>query len=222
MKLNELVKTHKLSVQSFPAFKQLETLSNQNGQVLELATIAPNFMLEQGKGVYYSPVIPRDSKFTSAQDIIDADLDVQQIVVMHYPVVDENRDDIIIASRHQGTVDILLKQYPNATVLATVTPDVIKGMHVVGTLPPSLCSFAKSYTAVTIKDFDYNKDGDLKGQELLDRIQISAPVNVSVTDSQKELSKKELINKVLELFDNQTSVYCSEQSDFINKIKGMM
>ncbi|WP_222864758.1 hypothetical protein, partial [Serratia marcescens] len=51
---------------------------------------------------------------------------------------------------------------------------------VIGTLPPHLIRFCMSYRAVIIKDFDHVKDGDLSGEELNKRVQISNPITVSV------------------------------------------
>ena len=132
---------------------------------------------------YYAPVLPRNTIFNTPEEVVQADLDAQLVNVLPYPAWDKDLSNIIIVSRHQGTIGILKSMYPNAQVLSgNVTPDDIKGLHVIGTLPPHLIQHCKSYRAVTIKDFDYKKDGDLAGNELLQRIVISNPIRVQINN----------------------------------------
>lgn len=123
--------------------------------------------------------MPRGTVFNETQQIIDADLVANLVHVEYAPEIDRN-DSVVIASRHQGTVDILSTMYPNHIILDTVTIDNIQGKKVVGTLPPALIQYATAYVAVTIKGFDYTKDGDLGGSELADRLEVSNPIKVTI------------------------------------------
>ena len=180
-KLNDLLTSNNVTVYSFPAFKSLENICNKTGDPVVLSTLAPALMLDKGIDTYYSPVIPRNTIFKTADDVIAADLDV---TITHVSAADEisAEEPVIIASRHQGTVDILAQMYPNNIVMGSVTPDNIAGKKVVGTLPPTLIQYAAAYKAVTIKDFDYAKDGDLSGKALQDRMIITRAIKVSVEE----------------------------------------
>lgn len=182
IKLNDVLKTNKVVAYGFPAFKGLEQKSNQEGEEVIISTLSPAIMADMGISVYYAPVLPRNTVFNTTDEVIVADLDIQLVTVLKYPSWHlVNQDKIVIVSRHQGTIDILKNEYPDAPVLSgNVTPDDIKNLHVIGTLPPNLIQHCQSYKAVTIKDFDYSKDGDLKGQELLDRLVISEPIQVTI------------------------------------------
>lgn len=182
MKLNELVKSNKVVAYGFPAFKGLEKQSNPEGTEVIISTLSPAVMADMGISVYYAPVLPRNTVFNTTDEVLAADLDVQLVTVLKYPSWDiVNQDKIIIVTRHQGTIDILKDMYPTATVLTgNVTAEDITGMHVIGVLPPHLIQYCQSFRAATIKDFDYSKDGDLSGQELLDRLIISEPIIVTI------------------------------------------
>ena len=80
-----------------------------------------------------------------------------------------------------GTVDTInfkdyLVNYLSSEAAVEVSD--IEGKHVIGTLPPHLVVECALYTPVTIKDFDYNVDGDLQGEELKERIQIGKPISL--------------------------------------------
>jgi len=180
MKLNSIL-NNKVIAYGFAAFKGLEAHSNPEGTEVVISTLSPAVMADMGIYTYYAPVLPRNTIFTSTEDIIAADLDAQLVNVLTCPAWDKDLSNIVIVSRHQGTIDLLKSMYPDAQVLSgNVTPDDIKGLHVIGTLPPHLIQYCKSYRAVTIKDFDYTKDGDLSGDELLQRIVISNPIRVQI------------------------------------------
>lgn len=178
MKLNELLNKN-LEVYGFESFKGLQKLSNPKGEKTILSTLSPAIMLGMGIDEYYAPVLPRGTVFNETQQIIDADLVANLVHVEYAPEINK-KDNVVIASRHQGTVDILSNMYPNHTVLDTVTVDDIQGKNVVGTLPPALIQYAAAYVAVTINSFDYAKDGDLAGSELTDRLEISKPINATI------------------------------------------
>ena len=178
MKLNELLNKN-LEVYGFESFKGLQKLSNPKGEKTILSTLSPAIMLGMGIDEYYAPVLPRGTVFNETQQIIDADLVANLVHVEYAPEIDRN-DSVVIATRHQGTVDILSTMYPNHIILDTVTIDDIQGKKVVGTLPPALIQYAAAYIAVTIKGFDYAKDGDLRGSELADRLEISKPISVTI------------------------------------------
>jgi len=181
MKLNELIKNNKILVFGFNAFQLLEGKSNPEGKEVIVSTLSPSIMHNMGISTYYTPVLPRNVVFNTPDEVIAADLDIQLVTVLSYPSWDMiNTDNIIIVSRHPGTVAILRDMYPDAPVLSAVTPDDVKGRHVLGTLPPNLIQHCLSYRAVTIRDFDYSRDGDLTGQALLDRLIISEPIQVLI------------------------------------------
>jgi hypothetical protein len=182
MKLNNLVKNNKVVTYGFAAFKGLEAHSKPEGTEVVISTLSPAIMSDMGINVYYAPVLPRNTVFNTPDEVIQADLDVQLVTVFDHPSWDLiNQDNIVIVSRHQGTIDILKSMYPNAQVLSgNLTPDEIYGLHIIGTLPPHLIQYCQSYRAATIKDFDYAKDGDLSGDELKTRMIISNPINVVI------------------------------------------
>jgi len=182
MKLNSLL-NEKVTAYGFAAFKGLEVHSNPEGTEVVISTLSPAIMADMGIYTYYAPVLPRNTVFNTPEEVMQADLDVNVVIVTDYPSWDNDLSNIVIVSRHQGTIDILKSMYPDAQVLSgNVTPDDIKGLHVIGTLPPHLIQYCKSYRAVTIKNFDYTKDGDLSGEELLQRIVISNPIRVQINN----------------------------------------
>lgn len=178
-KLNDIIKTNNVTVYSFPAFKGLENVCNKEGETVIISTLAPSLMLDKGIDTYYSPVIPRNTVFNNTDDVINADLDVTLTHVFKAEDITPD-DNVVIVSRHGGTVDVLKSMYPNNTVFASISPDDIKGKKVVGTLPPTLIQYADAYKAATIKDFDYTKDGDLSGKELKERLLIMDAIQVTV------------------------------------------
>lgn len=136
-------------------------------------------MADMGVDTYYAPVIPRDTVYNSTDEVITADLDVNTVHVEH---VDDITADtpVIIASRHPGTVALLQSMSPYNTVLTSVVPDDIRGKNVVDTLPPHLIQYADRFKAVSIKDFDYVKDGDLGGNELRERMVMTGTIRVTI------------------------------------------
>ena len=85
-------------------------------------------------------------------------------------------------SGHAATRDILATKFPEAQVVAgSVTAEDIRGKAVIGTLPPHLAAEASAYWPVWVKDFDYAKDGDLTGEELLRRLEFRGAVKVTVS-----------------------------------------
>lgn len=179
MKLNQLLNDFKVVASGFPAFAGLAEFAKGENEVV-LSTLSPNVLYDQGIKEYYAPVIPRNSKFETTQDIIDADLDVNKYDIYYVESDDINYMDNVIVSRHQGTVDyikgrLIAKRVP---VFDSVTADDIKDKCVIGTLPPHLVAECGAYVAITIKDFDYTKDGDLSGDELNERIVWHNPISV--------------------------------------------
>ncbi|MCR6108708.1 hypothetical protein HXA34_20640 [Salipaludibacillus agaradhaerens] len=180
MKIKDLLKTKKVTTSGFKAISELAEYSEGTEEVV-LSSAPPFILAEQGISEYYALDIPRGSTFSTAQDIIDADLTVRKYRIEH--VVSASQMDLVIASRHQGTVEILINQYgahhPELQVFDSVTSDQIAGKHVIGTLPPHLIAAAGAYTAVSIKNFDYTKDGDITGDELKERLIIAqSPIRV--------------------------------------------
>lgn len=170
MKIQTLLQTKKVIASGFAAITALGAYSQGTEEVI-LSSLAPSMLFNQGITSYYALEIPRGAVYNSADDIIEANLTVCQYMIK--PVSMSDNVDTVIVSRHNGTVDLLKQRYPNALVFAQVIADDITGKHVIGTLPPHLIMAAEAYTAVTIANFDYTKDGDLNGQELQDRLIIA-------------------------------------------------
>lgn len=177
MKLSELLATKKVVASGFSAIEGLSAHSKGTEEVV-LSSLPPSDLLTQGVTEYYALEIPRGTVFATAEDIIVADLPVRKYMI-DLPQGAAYMD-IVIVSRHKGTVDELLERYEFSVgggqeikVLEAVTADDIRGKHVIGTLPPYLITVVGAYTAVTIKDFDYIKDGDLHGEELAQRMVVA-------------------------------------------------
>lgn len=178
-RLNYIIKNNNVTAYGFPAFKALEGKSNKDGEPAIISTLAPALMLDMGVDTYYSPVIPRGTVFQTADDIIDTDLEVMTTHVTRSDDITVD-DDVVIVSRHPGTIEVLKSMYPHNVVLASISPADIEGRKVVGTLPPTLIQYATAYKATTIKDFDYAKDGDLSGEELQARLILTDAIRVTV------------------------------------------
>lgn len=178
-KLNDIIATNNVTAYGFPAIKGLEDRSNPDGDPAIVSTLSAAVMADMGICTYYAPVMPRNSKYATTDDVIKADLPVD---LVHVEIVKDIPADapVIIASRHPGTVELLQGMYPNHTVLASVTPEDMADKDVVGSLPPNLIQYAARFQAVAIKDFDYNKDGDLSGDELAQRLMITSTIRVTV------------------------------------------
>lgn len=178
-KLNSIINNCNVTAYGFPAFKGLASHSNPDGNPAIVSTLSAAVMADMGIDTYYAPVIPRDTVYNSTDEVISADLDVNTVHVEH---VDDIITDtpVIIASRHPGTVALLQSMYPYNTVLTSVTPDDIRGKNVVGTLPPHLIQYADRFKAVSIKDFNYAKDGDLDGDELRERMVVTGAICVTI------------------------------------------
>ena len=176
--IKTVLATFRVTGLGFPAIQGLGkySLSDEAEAEVVVSTLSPSVLKEQGVTFYFAPQFERGQVFKSAEEIIEAN------VPLNYYIITEGtaNDDLVIVSRHQGTVDILLQGLgENTPVLSgNVHASVIEGKHVIGTLPPHLVAECALYTPVTIKDFDYNKDEDLQGEELKERIQIGKPINL--------------------------------------------
>lgn len=128
---------------------------------------------------FIAPILPRNLRLNTAEEVAEADLDYQvvQIQKLNNEIVPE-----AIASRHAGTVEVLKNRYgQDLPVLSgDLEPEEVKGKIVIGTLPPHLAAEAEGYIPVRIDSFDYSKDGDLAGKELQKRLVIDDPVRVIV------------------------------------------
>lgn len=173
MKLSNFLKEYKVIATGFPAVAGLGKHS-EGKQEAVLTTLAPEMVLAQGANEYFALELPRNAKFNSSEEIIDADLNVNRFSVHSVPAETIEALEAIIVSRHEGTIEILKKEYPEAPVFPSITSEEVAGKHVIGTLPPHLVAEAAAYTSVTIKDFNYQVDGDLVGSELVERLLIAA------------------------------------------------
>ena len=131
------------------------------------------------EGEFISPVLPRGLRLNTSQEVLEANLDYNVVEIKK--LNSEISPDIVV-SGHVGTAEILRSRYPEAKVVSgNITPEEVEGKVVVGTLPPHLAAKAKGYIPVRIRDFDYSRDGDLNGDELLSRLVIDDPVRVIVS-----------------------------------------
>lgn len=132
------------------------------------------------EGEFISPILPRGLRLNTSEEVLEADLDYNVVEVKKLNSEEVSPD--IIISGHAGTVEILQSRYPEAKVVSgNVTPEEVKGKVIVGTLPPHLAAEAKGYIPVRIENFDYSRDGDLAGDELLSRLVVDSPVKVTVS-----------------------------------------
>lgn len=183
LKLNEVAKENNIVAYGFQALKDyaVEKKTPNTENKIVISSLSPAVMLEMGISSYYAPVLPRGTVFNTAEDVYNADLSLNHVIVFSAPGYNMGYSTSLIVSRHIGTIEILKGMYPDALVIdGNVSGDDIKGAFVVGTLPPHLIQYAKAYQAVTINDFDYSKDGDLNGEELLKRLHISDPITVEI------------------------------------------
>lgn len=179
MRLNYIIANRALTIYGFEAFVDLAAKCNHEGRRAVLSTLPPSMMYDMGIPVYFAPVIPRNSRFETPEEIIDANLDCNLIRVTAAPEIRPD-DRVIIVSRHSGTVALLQDACPNHIVMDQASESDIKGKTIVGTLPPHLVQYAARYQSVTIRDFDYTRDGDIAGEELKQRLVIGKPVTVEV------------------------------------------
>lgn len=177
-KLNDLARTAHLvpAEGTFAAIADFcEQRSQKNGARVVVATLAA--ALAGGISDFVSPVLPRGLRLNTPDEVAAADLDVQYVHLRQAHNLPE-----VIVSGHAATRDILASKFPEAQVVTgSVTADDIRGRSVIGTLPPHLAAEASAYWPVWVKDFDYSKDGDLAGEELLARLEFRGAVKVTVS-----------------------------------------
>lgn len=176
MKIKELLATKKVNATGFAAIAALSEYSDGTEEAI-LSSLPPAVLAAQGVTEYYALQIPRDSKYETAKEIIEANLPVRKYQII--PSVDTSGMTAVIVNRHKGTIEILKEMFPKAEVLEQVTAEEIAGKHVVGGLPPHLITAAGAYTSASIANFDYAKDGDLTGEELKERLIVAKnPITV--------------------------------------------
>lgn len=196
-KLNEILSNCTIKAYGFQALKDYAENSDRYGRKEIVSSLSPAIMAEMGIMKYYAPVLPRGMVFNTSEDLFNADLDVNKLIVQ-WEDKEEDMEEIIV-SRHNGTIEILKVMYPNATVFTgNINPEDIEDKFVIGTLPPHLIQYASAYQAVTINNFDYCKDGDLKGKELQERLHISSPISVLVFQEQDKTVRFDTISKITE------------------------
>jgi len=187
MKLNQIINTCNVTVFGFPAFEELKSVvRNTEDQAVTstvISTLPATVMLHvYGIGEYFAPIIPRGTIFRSANEIIEADLDVNHVSVFPAPGLDTySPDELLIVTQHKATIDILSAMHPDAPVItASVSADDIRDKVVIGVLPPHLIQFCKAFSAATIKDYNVAVDGDISADDLWDRLEVMSPITVKV------------------------------------------
>ncbi|MSS63157.1 hypothetical protein [Velocimicrobium porci] len=181
MKLNQLLKENDVKVYGFQAFKDLEKHCSVQGDTIILATDSPSLMIERGYEEYYAPVIPFGSRFNKAQEILDADLEVNKVTV-HIEEDITREDEVVIVSTHTGTRELLEHMFANSTPYEKVNKSDVEGRLVVGTLPAHLIQYAQKYKSVIVKNFDWSKDQSLSGKELEERLMIGKTISVEIEE----------------------------------------
>lgn len=177
--IKTVLATFKVTGLGFPAIQDLGEYGLGDEEEVVVSTLSPSILKEQGVTSYFAPQFERGQVFKTAEEIIEANIPLNYYTIKDVDGADKSLE-IVIVSRHQGTVDILLRDLGKDTPVLSGSVHVsdIEGKNVIGTLPPHLVVECALYTPVTIKDFDYNKDGDLQGEELKERIQIGEPISL--------------------------------------------
>ena len=211
IKLKSALELLKVKAMGFPAVKGLESYSKEEGSEVVVSTLPASVLAEQGITEYLAPRFERGQVFQTTEDMIAADIDLGAYKIVADFDPKELRQltlkkNTVIVSRHEGTIEILKGMYRNAEVFSgNVEPKDIEGKHVIGTLPPFLIASAGIYTPVTIKDFDYNVDGDLSGEELDERLVIGDPFQLKEVEITLDpVSSLSNIDKVKEVFANSS------------------
>lgn len=185
----------------FPAVEGLRSESPLTNVKVVVSTLPAAQLAEQGVKAYFAPQFERGQVFENTEELVEANVPVNFYVITE----GEKTDETIIVSRHTGTVEILSAKYPNAEVYdGLLDKETVKDKHVVGTLPPHLVSECALYTHVSIKDFDYTKDGDISGEELNERLVINKSIGLDMVEVRTPII--ETVNDLKHIFDNSTCV----------------
>lgn len=183
MKLNELLAGYEVEIfGTFPALLGLAERSNSCAErSAVISTIPAAQMLDKGIAEYYTIIMPRDSRFNTTQEIVDANLDVN---LVHVSYADDIPADthVVIASRHAATTALLQTMWPDNEVYESVTPNLISGKCVVGILPPALISHCDRFVAASIDNYNATIDGDLSADQLKDRLVINKAIKVEIVE----------------------------------------
>jgi len=213
-KLQDVLNAFKVIGTGFEAMHGLTQRSQRgvvgDGSTVAISTLPASIMAAKGIKTYFAPQLERGQVFKTTEELIEANPDVNFFAITKGGEFTET----VIVSRHAGTVEILEEEYPEAEVLTgNVDKKAIESKHVVGTLPPHLVSECALYTHVSIKDFDYNKDRDIEGAELLERIVINEPIGLDLVDI--TLPKFETLSDIESTFERDTYIesYCMSDED---------
>lgn len=211
IKLKSVLELFKVKATGFPAVQGLESYSQEEGSEVVVSTLPASVLAEQGIYEYLAPRFERGQVFQTTEDMIAADIELgaYKIIADFEPQKLRQltlKKNTVIVSRHEGTIEILKDMYCNAEVFdGNVSSKDIEGKHVIGTLPPFLIASAGIYTPVTIKDFDYNVDDDLLGDELDERLIIGDPFQLKEVEIKLDpVSSLNDIDKVKEVFVNNS------------------
>lgn len=211
IKLKSVLELFKVKATGFPAVQGLESYSQEEGSEVVVSTLPASVLAEQGIYEYLAPRFERGQVFQTTEDMIAADIELgaYKIIADFEPQKLRQlilKKNTVIVSRHEGTVAILKGMYRNAEVFdGNVSSKDIEGKHVIGTLPPFLIASAGIYTPVTIKDFDYDVDGDLSGDELDERLIIGDPFQLKEVEIKLDpVFELNNIEKVKEVFVNNS------------------
>lgn len=178
MKLSILLNKYRVFSSGFPAIAALGRYSKGVAPVV-LSSLPPSAIHDMGVEHYFTLVLPRGTVFNTAEEIIEADPDVKGYEIY---TIDTDGMPKAITTQHQATLDVLAELYPDAEIISqrnadgttrNLTPEDVKGKHVIGVLPPFLVAAAGAFTSASIKYYNAATDGDLSGDALRERLDIA-------------------------------------------------
>ena len=103
-KLNEIARNCNITAYGFKALKEFAEESKKDGSSIVISSLSPAVMAEMGIMDYYAPVLPRGMVFNTSEDLFNADLDVNKLIVQ-WEDKEEDMEEIIV-SRHNGTIAV--------------------------------------------------------------------------------------------------------------------
>lgn len=180
-KLNDLLNKDNVKVLGFDAFMALTPDAKVTDDTIYVSTLPAAQMLARGINSYYAPVIPRNTRYTTPEEIREADLDTQ-LYAVHETDEIKSDDPVVVVTRHQATLEVLQSMYSNVTAIITgnATVEDIKDKSVVGVLPPFLISHCARFKAYSIKDYNAATDGDLDAEQTAQRLVANNTIKVTI------------------------------------------
>ncbi len=176
--LSTLLATHSVVSTGFQALAEVGAHS-KGEDVAILSSLPAAALFAQGITTYYTLTVPRGAQFNTAEDILAADPEVKHWQIS---VVDTTELEKVITTQHAATRQVLSELFPAATIIEqeivdgrprNITPDEVKGKHVIGVLPPHLVAAAGAFTSASISGYNAAVDGDLSAEEIRNRLVVA-------------------------------------------------